>query len=185
MQVKVLLLRDVNNLGKAGEIKQVKRGYAVNYLIPQGLARVATPADVAEHERRLKLKQQNAKRKQKILQDIKAFVEKKLVNKPVQIKVKTSEGGRVYGSVTEEDVKIAIVRRIPQLAVFDEKELSVELPGKMEYIGKYAVDLKVKAKLGDKTIEETIPVFVDIVSISRAHLKTEKKEQESSEDKRE
>ena len=176
MQIDVVLIKDDPKLGRKGEVLRVKRGFAINYLIPKKIARVATKEDLKRYQEiKEKIKKDYAK-KMEILENVKAFVEKRLVKKPVTIKVNTSSAGKIHGSVTPEMVKEALFRRIPQLKVFSDNELEFKLPKKLEYIGKYVFDLVVRSNIGGKKVVETVPIYVDIVSVSKAHLKTKKKE---------
>lgn len=172
MNVKVVLTKDLPNVGKAGDIIECKKGYAVNFIIPRGYGRIATKNDINNYQNSVKRKQEAETKKVKMLQDIKKFIEQRLVKKPVTIKVKTTTGGKVYGSVTHDELREALLRRIPQLSVFTDKELRFKFPDRIEQIGKYVFDLTVKAQQGGKTVEAVIPIFVDIVSISKAHLKS-------------
>jgi large subunit ribosomal protein L9 len=91
----VILLEPVDNLGEAGQVVRVRPGYARNYLIPQGLALLATKSNQAELEARLSQRaKQLAERKGDALR-LKAL----LAAASLEIKVKAGEG-RIYGSVT-------------------------------------------------------------------------------------
>ncbi len=181
MLVEVYLLRDVKGLGLKGDIVSVKKGYAINFLIPKGLARLATKKDKESFLKHKQSIQKQVEQKSKMLENIKEFINRKLIKKPVVIKVKTSSGGKVFGSVTSDDVKKVLLNRIPQLKIFKPSEIIIDMPSKIEYVGKYAFDVKIVAKVEDKQINETIPVFVDIVSISKAHLKTTDTKQKDKE----
>ncbi|MCS6981648.1 MAG: 50S ribosomal protein L9 [Flavobacteriales bacterium] len=91
----VILKQEVQNLGSRDEIVKVKPGYARNYLIPQGLAIVATPSARKELEEKLR---QRAHKEAKILADAKALAEK-LMNTPVKVATRAAENGRIFGSV--------------------------------------------------------------------------------------
>jgi len=94
--VQVLLLRDIKRLGKAGEIKKVAGGYARNYLLPRGLAVLATPGAIKRTEVREAVDQQ---REERIRTDATALAER-LSELTLAFKVKASEKGRLYGSIT-------------------------------------------------------------------------------------
>lgn len=103
--MEIILKKDVANLGYADEIVTVKTGYAVNYLIPQGFAIMATPSAkkvLAENLR------QRAHKEAKLVADAEALVAK-LAATPVKVAVKVSESGKIYGSVTTAQVAEALV----------------------------------------------------------------------------
>lgn len=98
--MEIILKKDVANLGFADEIVNVKTGYAVNYLIPQGYAILATPSAkkvLAENIR------QRAHKEAKLRSDAEALAAK-LAATPVKVAVKVSESGKTYGSVTAAQV---------------------------------------------------------------------------------
>ncbi len=171
MQIEVVLLKNVRGLGQIGDILKVKKGYAVNYLIPKNLARIATKEDKVRYATLKAKKQEELELRMRMLQNIKQFIQKKLVKNPIKIEVKTSSGGKVYGSISSDKIKQALLAKIPQLRTLNPREIKIDMPDKIEYVGKYAFDVKINAKFGDKEVKEVVPIFVDIVSISKAHLK--------------
>jgi len=98
--MKVLLIKDVYKLGRAGEIKKVAAGYGRNYLIPQGLAIPASPGAAGQAERiRVKATERRAALNEE-LSDIAEVLDGKTLTFPV----KAGETGRLYGSVSNEDI---------------------------------------------------------------------------------
>ena len=103
--MEIILKKDVANLGNADDIVNVKTGYAVNYLIPQGYAILATASAkkvLAENIR------QRAHKEAKLRADAEALAAR-LAAVSVRIAVKVSESGRIYGSVTTAQVAEALV----------------------------------------------------------------------------
>jgi len=94
--MKVLLLEDVYNLGRAGEVKKVANGYGRNYLIPQGLAVLATPGALAQAERI----QAEADRQRKLLNEEMSVIAEKLEDIKLFFAARAGETGKLYGSVT-------------------------------------------------------------------------------------
>ena len=94
--MEIILKKDVANLGHADDIVNVKTGYAVNYLIPQGFAIMATPSAKKVHAENLR---QRAHKIAKFIGDAEALAAK-LAETTVQVAVKVSESGKIYGSVT-------------------------------------------------------------------------------------
>lgn len=95
--MRVILLKKVENLGEMGDIKDVKSGYARNFLFPRGLAKPATTYNVENIER---IKEKNYQREEKKLKElIMKLKEEKFV-----IKRKAGKEGRIFGRVTTKDI---------------------------------------------------------------------------------
>jgi large subunit ribosomal protein L9 len=102
--MKVLLIKDVYKLGRAGEIKKVAAGYGRNYLIPQGLAIMASPGAMLQAER-ISVK---ATERRAVLNEELSDVAEVLSGKTLTFPVKAGETGRLYGSVNDEEIIKAI-----------------------------------------------------------------------------
>jgi large subunit ribosomal protein L9 len=102
--MKVLLLKDVYKLGRAGETKKVADGYARNFLIPQGLASKATPGVLKQAER---IREQAAKERARLNEELGAIAET-LEGLELAFPMKAGETGRLYGSVTTTMIGDAI-----------------------------------------------------------------------------
>jgi large subunit ribosomal protein L9 len=105
--MKVILLKDVPALGPAGAIKDVKEGYARNYLIPRGLAAEATAGTVRALERQRQASAQRAARERSALEATAAALSQAVV----EIRARGGEGGRLFGSITAQDIAEALARR--------------------------------------------------------------------------
>ena len=106
--MKVLLLKDVYKLGRAGEVKKVANGYGRNYLIPQGLAIPATPAALKMAER-IKAK---AEKQRKALNREYSGLAEQLQETVLYFAVKASEQGKLYGSVNAQRVAEALNEKL-------------------------------------------------------------------------
>ena len=102
--MKVLLLKDVYKLGRAGDVKRVADGYGRNYLLPQGMAILATPAALKMTER-IKAK---ANIQRAIVNQEMDAIAKQLIGLTLQFPAKASETGKLYGSVTTQMIADAI-----------------------------------------------------------------------------
>ena len=100
--MKIILKKEVNNLGEAGDVVEVRSGYAQNYLIPQGFATVATPSAIKQLE---ETRRQRAHKEAKLVADAEALAAK-IAETPVKVAVKVSESGKIYGSVTSAQVAV-------------------------------------------------------------------------------
>ena len=96
------------NLGHADDIVKVKTGYAVNYLIPQGFATLATPSAKKVHAENLR---QRAHKEAKLRADAEALAAK-LADMTVKVAVKVSENGKIYGSVTTMQIADALAAAV-------------------------------------------------------------------------
>ena len=105
--MKVVLLKDVKNMGKRDDILTVSDGYARNFLFPQKLAAEATPGTLKEIER--KRAAQDA-REAELRAEAQAKAEL-LKNKVIVLQVKCGEKGRLYGSVTSAEVAEALEKQ--------------------------------------------------------------------------
>jgi large subunit ribosomal protein L9 len=102
--MKVLLIKDVYKLGRAGEVKKVAAGYGRNYLIPQGFAIPATKGAMQQAERI----SEKATERRAVLNEELSDVAEVLRGKKLTFSVKAGETGHLYGSVSNEDIIEAI-----------------------------------------------------------------------------
>lgn len=104
MKMKVLLLQDVFKLGRAGDVKKVADGYGRNYLIPQGLATLATPGALKQADHIKKV----ASERRSVLNKELGAVSERIEGLELFFPVKAGETGRLYGSVTTSMIAEAI-----------------------------------------------------------------------------
>jgi len=131
--MRVILREDLDNLGAAGEVVTVRDGYGRNYLLPRGLAALATEKDVAkmEHERRV-----IASRAAKMAKELAGEVEK-LSQVSVSLSRATGEGDKLYGSVNNRDIADALKE---QGVSIDAKK--IDLPEPIKSLGMTEVPIK-------------------------------------------
>ena len=131
--MKVLLIKDVKNVGKAGEIKEVKDGYGRNFLVAKGLAKIATPEVVAE------FKAEQERRAKEEAKEIERLTKEKEQLESATIKVtKPAAPIGIRGSVTNADISKAIKE---QLGIdLDKKHIDLKKALKSE--GLHTVDAK-------------------------------------------
>lgn len=146
--MQIIMMEKVVNLGQLGDIVKVKDGYARNYLIPQGKAKRATAANLAEFEaKRAELEKVQAE----ILAAAQARAEK-LTGLMLQISQKAGVDGRLFGSVTNGDIAEAL-----KAQGFDVAKSEIRLPnGPMKQIGDYPVTIALHT---DVTAEITVSVL--------------------------
>lgn len=147
--MEIILIKDIENLGYANDIVNVRPGYANNYLIPQGFAKAATASAKKVLAENLK---QRAHKDAKILADAQALAEK-LANLPLTIAVKAEEG-KIFGAVTAADVAEALAAKGVEL---DRKVIAVEgikTVGEYEATAKLHREVKATIKLSVVAAEE-------------------------------
>ncbi|TMU83896.1 50S ribosomal protein L9 [Bacillus sp. BHET2] len=98
--MKVIFLKDVKGKGKKGEVKNVADGYAHNFLLKKGLAVEATNANMGQLEGQQKKEQQVAQEELEEAKSLKATLE----DITVEMKAKSGEGGRLFGSITSKQI---------------------------------------------------------------------------------
>jgi large subunit ribosomal protein L9 len=132
--MKVLLIKDVKSLGKAGEVKEVKDGYGKNFLIAKGFAKHATPEIIEEHKRMVAQKEAEEKAELEALKEL----AKKLDKLEIVIKKKVGENGHLFGAVTKEEIAEALKEQhnieIDKKHITDKKVI--------KSVGEHSVDLK-------------------------------------------
>ncbi|MBM4157724.1 MAG: 50S ribosomal protein L9 [Ignavibacteria bacterium] len=96
--MKIILIKDFELLGNEGDIKDVKSGYARNYLIPNGIALAATPSNIKSYQ---EVKKQKSRKIQKEIESAKKTL-KDLEKETIVIFVKASDENKIYGSVTAQ-----------------------------------------------------------------------------------
>ncbi len=144
--MKLILQDDVEKLGSAGEVVDVKDGYGRNYLIPQGLARIATDSALKEIE--------EAKRQAERRAELTVEKAKELANQlekiSITLPVKTGEEGKIFGTVTNQDIEAALEERG---FTIDRRKITVNED--VNELGEYTATVEL---LGD--IKPTIKVWV-------------------------
>ncbi len=133
----VLLLKDVDQLGKAGEIKKVSDGYARNFLYPHGLAVAATPGAIKQAQA---LREAESKRKAKELNEAQSLAQK-LDGLTVTFEARAGEADRLYGSITNSHIAEAIQEQAG--IQVDRRKIELEEP--IKELGSHAVSIRLAA----------------------------------------
>ena len=118
--MKVILIEDVKSLGKKGQLVDVNDGYARNFILAKKLGLEATPKNLND----LKLKKANDEKVAKeIYEEAKAFGER-LKEMEVNVTIKTGEGGKLFGSVTNAEIAEALEKQ--EKITLDKRKIVVE-----------------------------------------------------------
>ncbi|MRX73404.1 50S ribosomal protein L9 [Bacillus lacus] len=132
--MRVIFLKDVKGKGKKGEVKNVADGYAQNFLIKQGLAVEASNANVSSLEA-----QKNKEKKEAVQEHEKAKQLKESLEKlTVELKAKSGEGGRLFGSVTSKQ----IADELQKTHKFKLDKRKIDLPDAIRSMGYTNVPVK-------------------------------------------
>lgn len=137
--MKVILLKDIKGTGKKGETIEVSDGHGRNFLIPRGLAKEASDANVRELAHQ---KASEQKRKDKELEDAQELA-KKIGEISVIIKAKSGEGGKLFGSITNKDV--AELLEAQHKIKIDKKKIAID--GAIKTLGVSTVDIKLHSQV--------------------------------------
>ncbi|HEV2359345.1 MAG TPA: 50S ribosomal protein L9 [bacterium] len=119
--MKVILLKDVPALGHTGDVRDVKDGHARNYLLPRGLAAPATDASLQALEQ---TKAAAGRREARVNQEL-IRLKGRLEALVVEVRARAGEDGRLFGSVTAQDVADAIERQGVDIS---KKQIELEEP---------------------------------------------------------
>ncbi len=136
--MRVILLQDIDNLGKKYEIKEVKDGYARNFLIPKGLAKLATKEVMSWLETQ---KETEAKKEEKELKKVQEFASS-MEGLEVIIPVKIGEEGQLFESINAQK----IFEKLKELG-FKVKKSQIDLAEPLKEIGEFPVKIKFEHNL--------------------------------------
>jgi large subunit ribosomal protein L9 len=135
--MKVLLTQDIFNLGHAGDVKNVADGYGRNFLLPRGMAILATPAALKRAER---LKAAATEKRAREKADIDAL-SSVIGGSTFTFNVRAGEKGKLYGSITATQIADAISQKLG--SEFDKRKVALREP--IREVGTYSVPIRLSA----------------------------------------
>ena len=153
--MKVILLKELRGRGGEGDIIEVSRGFANNYLLTQGYAVQATPGNLKQLEQR---KRNIEKREEVRIADANALVEK-LNGATVKVDAQVGEEGQLFGSVTAPMIADAIKNALD----VEVDRRRIELGKPIKQVGTYPVDINVY-----RTIKATVNVVIEGDDVAEA-----------------
>jgi len=136
--MRVILLQDVENLGKKYEIKEVKDGYARNFLIPKGLAKPATEEALKWLEIQKEIEAKKAEEELKKVQEIASAID----GQEIAIPVKIGEEGQLFESITSQKIS----EKLKELG-FEIKKTQIDLPEPIKELGEFPIKIKFEHNL--------------------------------------
>jgi len=131
--MKVILRKDIENIGKTGEVVNVSDGHARNYLIPKGLVFLATPQNMKRLEEDKKKEESLKKREKKDVEELKLKIE----SLSCTVERKTEQENKIFGSVTPADVAEALLAKGVEI---DKKK--IEIPEPIKEFGIYTIPVR-------------------------------------------
>ncbi len=147
LPMKVIFLKDIAKVAKAGEIKQVADGYGRNFLLPRKLALLATPSALKAAEIQI---QKEREEQQRFATELSQLAQQ-LEGFSITFKAKVAEEDRLYGSIRDSD----IADELSRLTGLDIERRKVELEEPIRQLGDYEVPIRL-----DKDLAPTIRVIV-------------------------
>jgi len=139
--MQIILLQNVKNLGKKGELKNVSDGYARNFLFAKKLAEVATKEAIVRVESLQKKEKiaelENLEKTKKLSAELKG--------KLIEIKAKGKEKGKLFGSISAKDV----AKKLSE-AGFDISEKAIIMPAHIKEIGEYEIKISLAQEVETK-----------------------------------
>jgi large subunit ribosomal protein L9 len=137
--MKIVLRQDVPKLGEAGTIQEVKPGYARNYLIPQGMAVLATAGEIKTAEHNAAVKTRKIAKQEAQLQSLADTI----AGKRLEFTARAGEGGRLYGSITAGDIADELAKLVGE--EIDRRKVVLEEP--IRQLGEHAVTVHLVGRL--------------------------------------
>ncbi|MDR0267862.1 50S ribosomal protein L9 [Paenibacillus sp.] len=147
--MKVIFLKDVKGQGKKGQVKEVSEGYASNFLLPRGMARLATDGNMKTLDNQNAAEQRRKEQEKEEAQQL----GKRLEEMTVQLKAKSGEGGRLFGAITTKQIAEALAELNVKI---DKRKIELEEPIRHLGVTQMTVKLhsEVKATLKVQVTEE-------------------------------
>lgn len=137
--MKVILTQDIDKLGNAGSLQEVKPGFARNYLIPQGLAEVATAGMIKQVQERQAAEQRRIVKQEQAMQSLADRIQ----GMRLTFTARAGETGRLFGSVTSADIAEQLTQQLGE--EIDRRK--VDLPGGIHEVGEFQVTINLVGRL--------------------------------------
>lgn len=150
--MKVILLQDTKGLGRKFDIKNVADGFARNFLIPRGLAKIATEQNIKETEIRKNRIEKEAEEIKNKLESI----AKNSANQEFIFSVKTGEKEEVFESVNKEDIKNKLFENYEDLKKYNDIEIELKKP--LKVIGEHLVEVNFGKGIKNKIKIKILPL---------------------------
>jgi large subunit ribosomal protein L9 len=147
--MKVILLNDVKNLGSEGDVVSVKNGYGRNWLIPQGLAQMATPGVVRALEDQMRQQARRRAQERNNAEEIRNQLE----NVVVKVEAKVGAENRIFGTITPQQVALGLA-----LQGFNVDRRTITLDEDIKVLGEYKATVKLHTEIHAQLSVHVVPV---------------------------
>ncbi len=137
--MEVILQKDVKGLGKKGEVVTVADGYGRNFLLPRGLAVLATAGNIKQADLEKEAQKQKRERELKEAQEVAARIQ----GQKLQIATKVGESGKLFGSITSQEIADRLKRQYK--VEIDKRKIELEEP--IKSVGKHPIKIKLHPKV--------------------------------------
>lgn len=148
--MKVILLSDVKGRGKEGDVIEVARGFATNYLMPRKMAIQATPGNLKQLEARV----HNIKKREETKRAEAEAHAAQVSGKSIVIEMKAGDGGKLYGSVTGGMVADALADQIG----VDVDRRKLDLHGHIKTVGAHVIDVRLYDEVSAQITLNVVPI---------------------------
>ncbi|NMB38456.1 MAG: 50S ribosomal protein L9 [Firmicutes bacterium] len=146
--MKVILQKDLKNLGKEGDIVDVAEGYGRNYLLPRGLAVEATEGNI----RQVKTEKQAQKQKKAREIEEAQVIAERINGQKLQISTTVGEGGKLFGSITNQE----IAQRLKKQYKVEIDKRKIDLAEPIKSLGKYPITIRIHPKVRAEIIVDVV-----------------------------
>ena len=146
--MKVVLLSDVKGTGKKGEIKEVADGYAKNFLIKTGKAKIASAGAISEN----KMKKSSSDYHKEMERQSAQELGKKMTDVSLVVKIKCGENGKTFGSITSKEISEALAK-----LGYEIDKRKIELKEPIKTIGSYQISIKLHPEVSTKINLSIVP----------------------------
>ena len=154
--MQIILLQDIKGIGKKFEIKEIKDGYTRNFLIPRGLAKIATNATIKELETK---KSVSEKQEKKLKAELESLA-KNLSHRNFVFSLNVGKKGEVFGSITKDDIEERINANInANLRDYIKNNMEIKLEKPIKTTDEHQIEIN----LG-KGVKTTVKVIIEPLS---------------------
>ena len=154
--MQIILLQDIKGIGKKFDVKEIKDGYARNFLIPRGLAKIATNATIKELETK---KSVSEKQEKKLKAELESLA-KNLSHRNFVFSLNVGKKGEVFGSITKDDIEERINANInANLRDYIKNNMEIKLEKPIKTTDEHQIEIN----LG-KGVKTTVKVIIEPLS---------------------
>jgi large subunit ribosomal protein L9 len=158
--MKVILTQDIDKLGNAGSLQEVKPGFARNYLIPNGLAQPATAGMIKQVQERQAAEQRRIVKQEQAMQSLSDRIQ----GLHLTFTARAGESGRLFGSVTSADIAEQLSQQLGE--EIDRRK--VDLPGGLHEVGEFTVAINLVGRLKPQITAIVNPEGGELVAAAEA-----------------